>query len=105
MNPSPVTAKNKHLFSKIETQQIFGQNDYIIPGMYKYVIAYPVQTPEIENWVRLLKDKHSGEAIKPIVIKCCKLYGNAQIGGDLSLVEIKKRKYFDTVVVASKTDL
>ena len=34
INHVPVTDKNKALFDHIETQQIFGPNDYILPGMY-----------------------------------------------------------------------
>ena len=41
MNSSPVTAENYKLYSNIQTQQIFGPNDYIIPNVDKYIFSIP----------------------------------------------------------------
>lgn len=73
INHVPVTKANKALFDYIETQQIFGPNDYIKPGMCQYIITYPVTKAEIETWVKELQDKHTGKALKdekkPIVFE------------------------------------
>lgn len=53
-NPNPVTQENQHLFSEIQTQQIFDEEDYIIPGMARYIITYPVDEGEIEDWIEKL---------------------------------------------------
>ena len=69
INHVPVTEANKALFDHIETQQIFGPNDYILPGMYRYIFKYPVAKKGIEKWVNELKNKydenkHNNEAAK-----------------------------------------
>lgn len=56
-NPSPVTQENQHLFSEIQTQQIFSEEDYIISGMTRYIITYPVDEWEIEYWIEKLSKK------------------------------------------------
>jgi len=68
-NPSPVTAKNYKLYSNIQTQQIFGPGDYILPGMRQYIIAYPATKAEIEDWVARLQNMHTNEALTPIVFE------------------------------------
>ena len=73
INVFPITKDNKGLYPKIQTQQIFGPSDYILPRMYQYIITYPVTKAEIESWVARLGNMHNGEAIKgknkPIVFK------------------------------------
>lgn len=56
-NPEPITQKNKHLFSEIQTQQIFDEKDHIIPGMTRYIITYPVDELEMEDWIEKLGEK------------------------------------------------
>ncbi|MFQ6723314.1 MAG: hypothetical protein ACLRFH_02840, partial [Opitutales bacterium] len=66
-------AENYKLYSQIQTQQIFGPDDYILPGMYQYIITYPVTKAEIEDWVARLRNMHNGEAIErknnPIIVE------------------------------------
>ena len=64
------------LYPTLRTQQIFGSEDYIVPGMYQYVIAYPVTKAEIEAWVDRLRNMHNDEALKerrkPIIFQAQK---------------------------------
>ena len=70
INVFPITKDNKGLYPKIQTQQIFGPSDYILPRMYQYIITYPVTKAEIESWVTKLRDMHTSKALTPIVFEC-----------------------------------
>ena len=106
INVFPITKDNKGLYPKIQTQQIFGPSDYILPRMYQYIITYPVTKAEIESWVARLGNMHNGKAIqednkKPIVFEYQLLpnFWNTDPQGEI-ITETKdfkiKRYYADT---------
>jgi len=118
INNAPIrNADDAKLYPKLQTQQIFGQEDYIVPGMYQYIITYPVTKKEIEAWVaQLLPNIHHdvriNSAEKPIVVNLqgltmdevnlCGYSWTVKRNLDLGSiaqhsVEIKKRKCFGKV--------
>ena len=59
INTIPVTEKNKKMFPQLNTQQIFGPKDYIMPDLYRYIFKYPVAKEDIKKWVKELESVYT----------------------------------------------
>ncbi|MFQ6723233.1 MAG: hypothetical protein ACLRFH_02405 [Opitutales bacterium] len=60
------------LYPKLKTQLIFSLDDYIMPGMYQYIVIYPVTRLEINDWIDQLREINKGDLTNPIVFQAQK---------------------------------
>lgn len=74
INNAPIrNATDAQLYPKLETQLIFSLDDYIMPGMYQYIVIYPVTRLEINDWVAQLREINKGDLTNPIIFQAQKL--------------------------------
>ncbi len=74
INNAPIrNATDAQLYPKLETQLIFSLDDYIMPGMYQYIVIYPVTRLEINDWVDQLREINKGDLTNPIIFQAQKL--------------------------------